>query len=173
MSIWQATSQGQIHQTHGGTAGETEKITSSFSPESYCCAYKGTKLENKILPEPLPEPCALHILAAGHLGCAELGWLVILRGSGGSVLLPRQDRRLSGMQPQGIKKRLLEGCTAVEHKAECTGSSKTNKKKNLKKRSFPRGYSYVRKGQTEQPPSFWDNSKLNQSHTISSKFLLS
>lgn len=81
VSIWQAASQGQ---THGGNAGETEKVASSFSPQSFCCAHReGPNLKNKTLPE----PCALHIPAAGHLRCAELGECCLFQGA--SVLLPR------------------------------------------------------------------------------------
>lgn len=69
--------------------------------------------------------------------------LVISKRSGGRPFIAkaRQDRCFSSMQRQDMKKRkrLLEDCTAIESKAECTGSDKGNKNKKFEKKLLPKG----------------------------------
>lgn len=51
VNSWQATSQSQ---THGDNAGETEKVSSSFSPQIHCREHReGPNLENKPCQTPV------------------------------------------------------------------------------------------------------------------------
>lgn len=64
-----------------------------------------------------------------------------------------QDRCLSCMQP-GYKEDSLKAAQLYNTRQNAQAAIREIKRRNLKKTCFPREYSFVRKGRTEQHPAF-------------------